>query len=299
MLIIAFKQREMYVLENDFLKVSIRPKGAELTGIYNKTSQLDYLWMGDPEFWEKHSPVLFPIVGGLKNNTYFFNNRPYQLPRHGFAREKIFSITHQSFDSIGFSLQCDDETLFAYPFYFELKITYSLNRSELSVGYEVNNLMSDEMYFSIGGHPAFKVPLTPDTAYEDYFLEFNKTENSERWLVSPDGLIEERSVPFFKDDAVIPLRKELFQHDALVFKDLQSNRVSLKCTKHSHGLDFDFPGFPFMGIWAAKNADFVCIEPWCGIADNVNTDQQLKNKEGIIRLDKKESYKKEWKVSFW
>jgi galactose mutarotase-like enzyme len=289
----------MYTIENELLKVTIRPKGAELTGIFNKAIQLEYLWQGDPVFWEKHSPILFPVVGGLKNNTYFFDNRAYQLPRHGFAREKFFSVTDQSKDHISFSLQYDDETLFVYPFYFELNIVYSLNQSTLTVAYEIRNLMSDEMYFSIGGHPAFRVPNKENTTYEDYFLDFSASENSERWLVSNDGLIEDASVSFFKNDSRIPLRKELFQTDALVFKDLQSHRISLRCTKHPHGLDFDFQGFPYMGIWAAKNADFVCIEPWCGIADSVNTDQQLKNKEGIIKLKKGESFKKEWTVSFW
>lgn len=289
----------MYSIENKLLKVSIQPKGAELTGIYQKELQLEYMWNGDPAYWAKYSPVLFPIVGGLKTNTYFFNNNPYQLPRHGFAREKDFSVTKQSSDSITFSLKSDDDTFLVYPFQFELKIIYSLDGNGLVVKYEVQNGSEDEMLFSIGGHPAFKVPLLKDTNYEDYFLDFNKNENSPRWPVSPDGLIEQDPVPFFKNDSIIPLTKDLFLHDALVFKDLRTKRISLKCTKHQHGLDFDFAGFPFMGIWAAKNADFVCIEPWCGIADSVETDQQLKNKEGINRLKKDESFQKQWKVSVW
>ena len=211
----------MYIIENSFLSVSIQAKGAELISIYSKPLELEYLWNGDPAFWEKHSPVLFPIVGGLKNNTYFFNNSAYELPRHGFAREKIFSVTEQSTTSVTFSLVYDEETLLVYPFQFELKIHYSLNQSMLSVRYEVKNLSSeDEMYFSIGGHPAFKIPLLKDTKYEDHYLEFNKTEVSKRWPVSRDGLIEESPIPVFSNDSVLPLKKELFFQDALVFKDL-------------------------------------------------------------------------------
>lgn len=289
----------MYIIENNFLRVSIQAKGAELSSIYHKALELEYMWGGDPAFWAKRSPVLFPIVGGLKNNTYFFNNRAYQLPRHGFAREKYFSVTAQSTNSITFSLLYDEETMLVYPFLFELEILYKLNENELTVSYTVKNLMNDGIYFSIGGHPAFKVPLLEDTIYSDYYLQFNSGEKAKRWPVSPDGLIEEEPISFFKDDSIIVLKKELFLEDALVFKDLQSNSVSLKSTKHEHGLDFNFAGFPYMGIWAAKNADFVCIEPWCGIADGVLADQQLKNKEGINRLAKGGSLNKEWNVTFW
>lgn len=289
----------MYIIENDFLRVLIHEKGAELTSIYSKPLELEYMWNGDPAFWAKHSPVLFPVVGGLKNNTYFFHNRAYELPRHGFAREKTFSVTDQSTDSITFSLLYDEETLLVYPFEFELKIYYKLSESSLTITYEVKNLGREEMYFSIGGHPAFKVPLLNDTSYEDYYLEFNKKENAQRWPVSPDGLIDDGPIPVFSNDSVIRLKKELFLQDALVFKDLVSNSVSLKCQKHSHGLDFAFNGFPYMGIWAAKNADFVCIEPWCGIADSVYSDQQLKNKEGINEIGSGEYFTRGWTVTVW
>ncbi len=289
----------MHIIENDFLKVAIQEKGAELTSIFSKPLGLEYMWNGDPAFWPKHSPVLFPVVGALKNNTYFFRNRPYELPRHGFAREKAFSVAGQSPDSITFSLSNDEETMLVYPFEFELNIYYRITENILTVTYEVKNRGSEEMYFSIGGHPAFKVPLLNNTNYEDYYLEFNKKENSQRWRVSPDGLIDEGTVPVFSNDSVIPLKKELFSEDALVFKDLVSDRVSLKCNKHPHGLNFDFSGFPYMGIWAAKNADFVCIEPWCGIADGVYADQQLKNKEGINKLGEDETFRREWKLTTW
>ncbi len=289
----------MHIIENDFLKVAIQEKGAELTSIFSKPLGLEYMWNGDPAFWPKHSPVLFPVVGALKNNTSFFRNRQYELPRHGFAREKAFSVAGQSPDNITFSLSNDEETMLVYPFEFELNIYYRITENILTVTYEVKNRGSEEMYFSIGGHPAFKVPLLNDTNYEDYYLEFNKKENSQRWRVSPDGLIDEGSVPVFSNDSIIPLKKELFSEDALVFKDLVSDRVSLKCNKHPHGLNFDFSGFPYMGIWAAKNADFVCIEPWCGIADGVYADQQLKNKEGINKLGEDEIFTREWKLTIW
>lgn len=289
----------MYIIDNEWVRIALDAKGAELTSIYHKPSQLEYMWNGDPAFWAKHSPVLFPIVGGLKDNTYFYKNRFYQLPRHGFAREKYFSIIKQSGNSITFSLVHNEETLIVYPFEFELNITYTLDKNTVKVIYEVKNLVNEEMYFSIGGHPAFSVPLADDGFYEDYFLQFDMPENADRWAVSPDGLIEAHSIPFFKDSSTIPLTKTLFLQDALVFKNLSSNKVSLQNTKSAHGIDFYFQGFPYMGIWAAKKADFVCIEPWCGIADSVDTDQQLKNKEGINKLGRGEDFRREWQVSVY
>ena len=289
----------MYTIENNLLRILVDQKGAELTSIYHKSLQLEYMWEGDPVYWSKHSPVLFPVVGGLKTNTYFFDNRPYQLPRHGFAREKKFSVANQSAASISFTLSDDEETLVVYPFRFELTIKYTIDGSELAVSYQVKNKSNEDMFFSIGGHPAFKVPLVDGTNYDDYYLEFNQEEKSCKWPVSPDGLIESEPSPFFQNDSRIPLKKSLFQQDALVFKDLHSDSVSLRCNKHEHGLDFEFKGFPYMGIWAAKNADFVCIEPWCGIADSVHADQQLKSKEGIIRIVKEKLFEREWKARFW
>lgn len=289
----------MHTIENDLLKVSIHSKGAELSGVYHKALDLEYMWNANPAFWAKQSPILFPIVGGLKNNTYFFNNRAYELPRHGFAREQEFAVVERSADRIKFRLFSNEETLLLYPFPFELELTYELRDNTLVVSYHVTNPSEQELYFSIGGHPAFKVPLLENTAYDDYYLEFNSTETSKRWSVSPDGLIGDQPIDVFNNDSIILLKKELFSHDALVFKDLRSTQVALKCSKHEHGFDFDFTGFPFLGIWAAKNADFVCIEPWCGIADSIHTDQQLKHKEGIIRLGSEDTFHREWKLAVW
>jgi len=152
------------------------------------------------------------------------------------------------------------------------------------------------MYFSIGGHPAFQVPMIPGNDYNDYFLEFNKIETTGRWPISPEGLIEIKPEPLLLNSQRIPLSKELFLKDAIVFKNLQSDTVKLLSSRSPHGLQFDFPGFPYLGIWAAKHADFVCIEPWCGIADSVNSNQQLKEKEGVNALPAGNSFERSWKV---
>jgi len=283
-------------IENEHLKVTIKEKGAELKSVINKETGLEYMWNGDPAFWGKTSPILFPIVGTLKKDTYHYKNKSYSLTRHGFAREATFQITTQRKDCVIFSLSSTPASLQKYPFNFELKVEYRLMRNNLEVSYVVTNGATDDLYFSIGGHPAFKVPLLEGTTYEDYYLEFDKEENSGRWPISPEGLIEERAVPFLKNSSILKLTRGLFNNDALVFKDVKSKKISIKSAMHLHGLDFYFSDFPYLGIWAAKNADFVCIEPWCGIADSVLHDQQLVSKEGIVKIFKDESWTRIWKV---
>lgn len=289
----------MYTIENEILKVTINPKGAELSSIFHKEFQLEYLWQANPAFWAKKSPVLFPIVGTLKSNTYLFDHKAYQLSRHGFARDRMFAMTKQQDDSITFVLIADADSLTVYPFVFEFFIHYHLHNNQLKVSYEVINPMSEDMYFSVGAHPAFNVPLVSDTTYEDYFLQFDQTEHLDVWPITSDGLIEAESEPFKGDTDILPLEKILFYNDALVFKNLRSSRITLRSQKTSHGLEMEFQGFPYFGIWGAKDADFVCLEPWCGIADSTTTDQQLIHKEGIIKLNSQSQWKQNWQLTLW
>lgn len=286
----------MITIENDFLKATIKNKGAELVGLYNKQRQLDYMWSGDPAFWGKHSPVLFPIVGALKNNTYYYNGKPYSLPRHGFARDMEFEIAEQHPGAIRFLLQNNAETEKVYPFRFNFYIIYTLENATLTVTYKVENRSNEPMWFSVGAHPAFKIPLLQGTSYEDYSLVFNQPENLDRWPISPDGLIEAIAEKSRQQTDRIALSKTLFYRDALVFKKLNSDHITLKAGDRPAGLDFHFPGFPYLGIWAAKDANFVCIEPWCGVADSVNTSQQLQDKEGINELETGEAFERSWSV---
>ena len=284
----------MYTIEDQQLRISIHPKGAELQSIYHKGNETEYVWSGDPAFWGKHSPLLFPIVGTLRDNTYVYEGRSYQLSRHGFARDREFVVETQSADAITFLLKSDEPSLKVFPFAFELRISYRVSEASLTTTYDVSNPASGPLYFSVGGHPAFKVPLVPDTVYTDYSLEFDKTENAPRWPISKDGLIERESQPLLVNTRVLPLNKALFTKDALVFKGLQSSSVTLKSPRTQRGLTLSFPGFPFLGIWAAPGADFVCIEPWCGIADSVDSNQQWTDKLGINKLEAGGRFERSW-----
>jgi galactose mutarotase-like enzyme len=289
----------MHILENSNLIVEISAQGAELQRIFGKAWNQEYLWDGDPAFWSKKSPVLFPIVGSLKENRYFYQGKPYSLSRHGFARDLPFEPLETAKERIHFQLKSNEKTLEQYPFSFRFRIGYRLQGPELRVSYEVINDSAGPMYFSLGGHPAFRLPLTPDTEYSDYFLEFNEEEVKPRWPISPEGLIENSSVPLLESSSILPLRKELFWQDALVLKHPTSSILSLKSDKTERGIDIAIGEFPYLGIWAAKNADFICIEPWCGIADTVGTDQELEHKEGIEWLLPGKVFRRAWTAGFY
>lgn len=287
----------MYTLANDQLLININAKGAELTRLFHQQNGLDYLWDAKPEVWGKHSPVLFPIVGALKDNTYTYAGRSYQLPRHGFARERVFEVSRQEDDRISFVLRNNRETEAVFPFAFVFTITYELQRDQLSVTYQVDNPATETpLYFSVGGHPAFRLPLEPGLAYEDYTLRFNKAETAGRWPITREGLIDTTPQPLLEKSNELQLNKALFAKDALVLKHLQSDTITLSSDRSAHGLEFRFPGFPFLGLWATTGADFLCIEPWCGIADSTGHNQELTEKEGILHLPAGASFAATWSV---
>lgn len=287
----------MQTIKNQKIAVKINSKGAELVSLFNQENQTEYMWNADPTFWGKSSPVLFPIVGVLKENTYHFEGQTYTLPRHGFARDREFVVEKSEENSVTFLLISDEKSLKVYPFEFEFRLIYFLENNTLHVTYSVKNIGENKMYFSVGGHPAFAVPLSENTTYDDYFLEFNKTENFKRWGLTSEGLIDAQSFDFLIDTYKLDLTKELFYDDAIVFKNLESSSVILKSDKTNRQLKFDFEGFPYLGIWAAKDANFVCIEPWCGIADAANHTQELTEKEGIVVLDLDEIFERTWRVT--
>jgi galactose mutarotase-like enzyme len=288
----------MITLQNEYLRASIHPKGAELQELVNLGTRLNYMWRGDAAYWGKFSPVLFPIVGALKDNTYFYNGRPYTLPRHGFARDMVFAAEQSNETTAIFTLEHTEASLKVYPFAFRLQLRYRLEGEAIVCRYVVENPGSEPLWFSAGGHPAFAVPLVGhriETAYEDYSLLFNRSTTLTRYKLA-DGLISDATETIALEHGALPLRTDLFTEDALVLKGVPDTAITLKCSRHHHGLEFTWEGFPFFGIWAAPNAPFVCLEPWCGIADHVDHDQQLITKEGIQRIEPGQAWFREWRV---
>lgn len=288
----------MITLENELLKAGFVQKGAELQSLKSKTSDIEYIWDANPKDWAKHSPVLFPIVGALKDNRYAYQGEQYELSRHGFARDMEFELESKSADEVVFTLRSSEGTRKVYPFEFNLSLIYTLKSHGLSCTYKVYNPSDADLLFSVGGHPAFATPVDESLQYEDYYLRFNQDEALVINKIS-DNLISEEVKTIPLKDKVLPLKHELFYEDALVIKALNSNKISLQNKVNSHGLHFTFDGFPFFGIWAAKDANFVCLEPWCGIADSVNHSGQLSDKEGIVILSAEESWQRTWQVDIF
>jgi galactose mutarotase-like enzyme len=286
----------MILLENEYIKASFLKMGAELKQLVHKETGTDYLWNSDPAYWAKSSPVLFPIVGALENNTYNLDGKEYALPRHGFAREMDFEVTQVNDNTVLFTLEHTAETLIVYPFEFQLGLRYVLEGTTLSCTYEVYNSGQKDLLFSIGAHPAFKAPLAEGEAYSDYQLVFNKDTELVYHKIT-NNLIDSATVLLPLTNGALALAHKLFYEDALVFKKLKSNQITLQDMQAKHGLHFKFEGFPYFGIWAAKDADFVCLEPWCGIADHVGHNGKLEEKEGINRLNPAAKWRRTWEVS--
>lgn len=284
------------VIENEKIRAIVNPLGAELVSLLKLGDNTEYMWDANPSFWGKTSPVLFPIVGGLKNDTYFYGGKEYKLPRHGFARTMNFEVESQTQNSVIFLLKNNPEIEKAYPFEFELRLAYTLIDNKLELKYQITNPDSKALLFSIGGHPAFKCPIENELNYEDYLLEFNEKEDLKRWPLNSEGLVLNKPLEISKNTNKLMLTKELFYEDALVFKHLKSYYVTLKSQKSPKQLKFEFKNFPYLGIWAAKDADFVCIEPWCGIADSADTNQNLETKEGIISLESKGVFERSFSI---
>ena len=281
----------MYILKNDHLQIGIQHNGAELCSIKNMQNNKEYMWQADPEIWGSHAPNLFPVIGALKGGKIKYEGQYYDMPRHGFIRHnENLEVKDQTETSITFSIKSNEELRKIYPFEFEFNLCFTLKDKSIQVNHLVKNLDAKPIYFQIGGHPAFNAPLFDGEKYEDYYLEFDQNLNLETFLLGESGLVSENTKMMIENSDKIQLTKDLFNNDALIFKNIVSKHVSLKSKKHGSILSVSYKDFKNLGIWAKPGAPYVCIEPWLGIADVESTDQNFKTKEGIIALEKEKEY---------
>ena len=277
-------------LKNTYITAQINSFGAELISIKNNDNT-EYIWEGNPEFWGKHSPVLFPIVGTLKNDTYEYNDKEYKLSRHGFAREMEFELIQSTDSKAIFSIQSNDNTLLKYPFAFELQIIYTLDKKCLHIEYKVINGNNYKMPFSIGAHPAFALPKD----FEDYSIQFSEKESLNYHLLEKNLIANTTVVLTLDTDNSVALNYQLFENDALIFKTLASKTLSVLENKKTI-LRVHYDDFPSLGIWTMVNAPFLCIEPWLGYADTVDCTGNIFEKEGILIVEAKESFQSKYTI---
>lgn len=285
-------------IENQFLTAKIALHGAELQSLKTKTNDLEYIWQADPEYWGKHAPLLFPIVGALKNQEYTYQGKTYSLPRHGFARDMDFEVLQQQDDAASFVLRSNEETKAKYPFDFELIVHYELFPEGIQVRYEVHNTSEEEMFFSIGGHPAFNVPLEADLTFEDYYLAFSPRKSRLALPLEGDFInMDQRTLA--QTNTNLRLNHEMFKNDALIYETKGLNAISILSEKSKHGITLSYNNMPYVGIWSPypKEAPFVCIEPWVGVADTLDASGDLIHKLGIHQLAGHEIYQVKYAIT--
>ncbi|EMO0986507.1 aldose 1-epimerase family protein [Listeria monocytogenes] len=288
----------MIKLENEVLLVEMKTAGAELTRIFHKDTGLEYLWNADSKFWGRHSPVLFPTVGRLVDDTYLVDGKQYHLGQHGFARDRDFQVIEQTENTVRFELDADEDSLAIYPYKFKLSIIYTIEKNTVAVSYEVENTDNKRIYFSIGAHPAFHLPLTDGTTFEDYYLDFGTEENLETLCL--EGPYRSGEIKKIVDEPAryLPLSYDLFKNDALIFEALKQKEMTIKSDKTSHFVKVSFPEFPFVGVWTAKpGTPFLCIEPWYGIADGAGESVELRDKAGIEHLEPEAVFASEYEIT--
>lgn len=293
----------LYRLSNQHLSVTINSLGAELKSVKNLSNNIEYMWQANPEYWGRTSPVLFPIVGRLTNNTTVINKQTYEIAQHGFVREMEFRCLEQSPSSLLFSVSSNEQTRIHYPFDFELTIRYTLQENELLVQWQVHNPNHETMPFSIGAHPAFSTQLQPQDQFEDYEVSFNQAKQYYLWQLNDAMQLVDKSIAFQEPLQTFALSYHYFEIDALVFPNQQINTISLKNKHHGHGVTVDFTGFPEVALWTAdgknKRSPFLCIEPWFGYADLENGAPELSNKAGIQHLAAGEQFNAQYGMTFF
>lgn len=282
---------EQLILSNSIIKATFSTKGAELVSVIKDGAEK--IWIGDLGVWGSHAPIVFPICGGLKDDKYIYNDKEYNLQKHGYIRFVEFEVESYTDTRLVFLHCSDSETLKQYPFNYELRVIYTLEGNILKVEYNVKNLDEAPMYYSIGAHEGYYCP----EGIEEYSIIFDKNEFLDSNILN-GNLLEYETINVGEDTCELPLKYGYFEVDALVFLNLSSRRVSLKNRKTSAEISLEFEGHDFFLLWSKPGAKYVCMEPWCGCQDFVDSNYDFKNKKGTIKLSGKEEKIKTHKIIF-
>lgn len=275
------------ILQNTELRVEIAEHGAELMSIFDLRRDTELLWNGDARFWKRRSPILFPYVGKNWQAKVLIDGETYATTAHGFARDRDFTVESCDEASATFLLCSDEETHKMYPFDFELRVNYRLDKSTLLVSWNVRNTSANDMLFTIGGHPAFCF-ADPSEKKEDYFLKFRLSDGSDALHCTLLDLATGTTLDKYEDvplsDGCLPLSESLFAGDTLIMDGSQVLSASLYHKDGTHRVTVHCDGFTNFGVWSMPDAPFVCLEPWMGRCDSLGFDKELAEKPGVIRV---------------
>ncbi|OJG36787.1 aldose 1-epimerase [Enterococcus devriesei] len=283
-------------ITNDFLEATINEKGAELVSL--RANEIEYIWQADPQYWGRHAPILFPFVGRLKDNQYSYQGKTYPIGQHGFARDKEFKVLEQTKEKVTLVLTSDEETKKVYPFDFSLTVSYEIWGEGVRIRFDVENTGEEEMIFALGGHPAFNIPLTDELQFDDYFIAFSPQKSRVKIpLDGPFTNLDQKTIG--QTNTNIQLSRGLFKEDALIYETRGLNAYTLGSEESSHSVTLAYNNIPYVGLWSPYPAEapFVCIEPWWGFADTVDSNGRLEDKEGMNRLAGNEHFKTEFSIT--
>ncbi len=270
---------ENLILENDIVCAEISPVGAELRRVFHKKRSDELIWSGDPAVWQGTAPILFPIVGRLRNGEYTYQGKSYTMQKHGFARSSVFSVVNQQAESVTLRLTDSEETRAMYPFSFVFDVMFRLIDDGVAIEYVVKNSGSETLLFTLGSHPGIALPQK----LTEYSVIFDRPQTLDNYSLENE-LLTVRGVPYLKNENEIKLTPTLFDHDALIFKDVTCRKIQVKHLPSGRTVEMDTGGAPHLGIWAKPAAQYVCIEPWFSHDDPADTDGTIENKPGILSL---------------
>ena len=289
----------MHTIENEELRVMISNHGAELSGIFDKRNNREVLWNADPKYWKRHAPVLFPNVGRFYKDTCLIGGETYTSGQHGFARDMEFVCVEETETSVTHLLEATDATKKAWPYEFQLYITHTLNGRDLTVTWKVVNKDQETMYFTIGAHPAFNVPVLQDTVQSRYHLTFSGQKELTYCLLHPEYATampdQPHTLPLENGTCLID--EHMFDEGALIFDDGQITKAGIVLPDGTPYVEISCEGFPNFGIWSAIGAPFVCLEPWMGRCDNTGYNEELSKKPNINTLKPTEIFDKSYVIS--
>ncbi|MBQ3079406.1 MAG: aldose 1-epimerase family protein [Clostridia bacterium] len=275
----------MIQLKNDILTVEISPVGAEIHHVIDKNG-VERIWQNESGAWDSHTPLLFPIAGAIKDDTWYYEGKPYKMTKHGFVRRETFEVEEADESRAVLALTGEKMKHDGYPFDVELRVIYTLSGNSVIVDYKVTNVSDKEAYFSVGAHEGYACP----GGIEKYELVFPEDDELDQTLLN-GSLLRHETAAWKLDNHVLNVKPEDFKNDALSFLSAKSRVVTLRAKDGSRSVTVDFNGFDTLFIWQKVGEDYLCIEPWCNAPDFEDADQQLVNKPGMMKVEKGESRK--------
>lgn len=287
----------LYEIKNSRLTVAVNDLGAELFSI--KKDGVEYLWQGDEKYWSDRALTIFPYVARLYGGEYIIDGEKYKMDIHGFAPKSVFSAEKVSETKLILTLSSNEETKKQYPRDFTFEVVYALTEDSLTVTYRVTNTSEKTMYFGIGGHPGFNVPISDGASFEDYELTFGEKSTPKRVIFTPDCFVTGERADFPLNDGVsIPLSHSLFDDDAIVLSDMPTS-VTLGTKKDKRKVTVSYPDMKYLGIWHMPKTDapYICIEPWRSLPSADGKVTVFEEQDDLVKLPAGEVYENTWTVT--